>query len=116
MPEWARTLLEIGAILLVAAILSQITILLIRRFTRRVEAAEGPPTQVLRRAQTLASVMRSGFLALIWTIALISCLGQAGVAVGPILAAAGIVGVALGFGAQNLVRDLLGGFFILLEA
>ncbi len=115
MPDWGRTLIEIGAIVLVAAILSQVTIVLVRRFTRRVEHASGPPTQVLRRAQTLASVMRSACLAVIWTVALISALGQAGVAVAPILAAAGIVGVALGFGAQNLVRDLLGGFFILLE-
>lgn len=116
MPDWGRTLIEIGAILLVALILSQIMIVLVRRFTLRVKEADGPPTQVLRRAQTLASVMRSGLLALIWTVAIISALGQAGVAVGPVLAAAGIVGVALGFGAQNLVRDLLSGFFILLES
>lgn len=116
MPDWGRTLIEVAAILAVALALSQLTVVLVRRFTRRVESAEGPPAEVLRRAQTLASVTRSAALAVIWTVAVISALGQAGVAVGPVLAAAGIVGVALGFGAQNLVRDLLGGFFILLEA
>ena len=115
MPEWGKLLVELGVILVVSLILTQVVIVFTDRLARRVRAEDGPPTDLQRRAQTLASVMRSGLLALVWTVAVISGLGQAGVAVGPILAAAGIVGVALGFGAQNLVRDLLGGFFILLE-
>lgn len=102
-------------IVLVALILTRIVIVAVGRLAHRIKGGEGPPSELQRRAQTLASVMRSGLLAMVWTVATISALGTAGVSVGPILAAAGIAGVALGFGAQNLVRDLLGGFFILLE-
>lgn len=115
MPDWGKLLIEVGAILLVALVLSWVVVVMTDRFARRVRAEDGPPTELQRRARTLASVMRSGLLTLVWTVAVMSGLSQAGVAVGPILAAAGIVGIALGFGAQNLVRDMLGGFFILLE-
>lgn len=115
MPDWGKLLIELGVIVVVALVLTQVVTVVVDRLVRRVRAEDGPPSDLQRRAQTLASVMRSGLLALVWTVAAISALSQAGVAVGPILAAAGIVGVALGFGAQNLVRDLLGGFFILLE-
>lgn len=55
-----------------------------------------------------------------WVIRLIrvvvnSALGQLGIAIGPILAAAGVLGLAVGFGAQSIVRDMIGGFFILLD-
>lgn len=115
MPDWGELLIEVGVIVLVALVLTQVVTVVVDRLVRRVRAEDGRPSDLQRRAQTLASVMRSGLLAVVWTVALISALSQAGVAVGPILAAAGIVGVALGFGAQNLVRDLLAGFFILFE-
>jgi small conductance mechanosensitive channel len=68
-----------------------------------------------QRARTIGSVLRSASSALVGAIALVMILAEFGVALGPILASAGIVGVALGFGAQNLVRDFLSGMFILLE-
>jgi moderate conductance mechanosensitive channel len=117
-PDWSRwndVLIEIAVILVIALILTRVVIVATGRLSRRIQAQEGPATELRRRAKTLASVTRSGLLLLVWTVAAISVLSQAGVAVGPILAAAGILGVALGFGAQNLVRDFLGGFFILLE-
>lgn len=114
-PDWGSELTRIAAILGVALVLTQVIVFLARRFARRVEGGTGLPGDLQRRATTLASVVRSGALAVLWTVAVISILGQAGIAVGPILAAAGVAGVALGFGAQNLVRDLLGGFFVLLE-
>ena len=52
---------------------------------------------------------------IIWTIAILLVLGNLGTELGPFFASAGIAGVALGFGAQSLVRDTLSGFFILLE-
>jgi small-conductance mechanosensitive channel len=60
-------------------------------------------------------VLRGVVLAVVWTVAAITVLDQAGVQVAPILAAAGIAGIALGFGAQSLVKDILAGFFILME-
>jgi small conductance mechanosensitive channel len=68
-----------------------------------------------KRAQTLGSVIRHLLNVAVVAIAIITILGQLGIEIGPILAAAGIMGLAIGFGAQNLVKDVINGFFILLE-
>ncbi|OLT21281.1 mechanosensitive ion channel protein MscS [Pseudonocardia sp. CNS-139] len=68
-----------------------------------------------QRARTIGSVLRSLSSIVILTIGSIMVLAEFGVNLGPILASAGIVGVAVGFGAQNLVRDFLSGVFMLLE-
>ena len=67
------------------------------------------------RAETLGLVLRSLASSLIWGIAFITILGQIGVKLGPLVAGAGIAGVAIGFGAQSLVKDFLAGIFILVE-
>ena len=68
-----------------------------------------------KRMETLSSVVRYLLSISILTVAVIMILGEAGIEIGPVLAAAGIVGLAVGFGAQNLVQDVISGFFILLE-
>ena len=68
-----------------------------------------------QRARTLGSVLRSLCSAVVGIIATIMVLGEFGVDLAPILASAGIVGIAIGFGAQNLVKDFLSGMFMLLE-
>ncbi len=68
-----------------------------------------------QRARTIGSVLRSASSFLVGAVAVVMILAEFGVALGPILASAGIAGVALGFGAQNLVRDFLSGMFMLLE-
>jgi small conductance mechanosensitive channel len=68
-----------------------------------------------RRADTIGVALRSVLGILVFTIALIMILDEVGAKIGPLLAAAGILGVALGFGAQSLVKDLLSGMFILFE-
>ena len=80
-------------------------------------AATAPtgPARRSQRARTIGSVLRSTISVIVLTIAAIMVLDVFGVALGPILASAGIVGVAVGFGAQNLVRDFLSGMFMLLE-
>ena len=67
------------------------------------------------RAETLSHVLQSGAAFVVWTIAGITVLGEIGISIGPLIAGAGIAGVALGFGAQSLVKDLLAGIFILIE-
>jgi small-conductance mechanosensitive channel len=67
------------------------------------------------RAMTMGSVLKSIAGAIILTIASIMILAELGVDVAPILTGAGIVGVALGFGAQNFVKDFLAGIFMILE-
>ncbi len=67
------------------------------------------------RAETVGSVLTSIATVIVWTIAVIMILSEFGVALGPLIAGAGIAGVALGFGAQSLVKDFLSGIFMLLE-
>ena len=78
-------------------------------------AAAAAPARRSQRARTVGSVLRSIVSVVVLSIAAIMILDEFGVALGPILASAGIIGVAVGFGAQNLVRDFLSGMFMLLE-
>jgi small-conductance mechanosensitive channel len=78
--------------------------------------AEGEvPSEAAKRAETLVKLLRQGVIIVLWVMAILLILRQLGVDVGPILASAGIVGVAVGFGAQHLVRDVIAGFFMILE-
>lgn len=67
-----------------------------------------------KRAHTLSSVIRNLLNVVVWVIALMTILGQLGIEIGPLLAAAGIVGIAIGFAGQSIVKDVINGFFILL--
>lgn len=68
-----------------------------------------------QRLDALTSVLRSIVTFLVFAVATFMILGEVGVELGPLLAGAGILGVALGFGSQTLVRDFLSGLFILIE-
>lgn len=78
-------------------------------------AAAAAAERGTQRARTLGSVLRSLCSAVVGVVAAIMVLAEFGVDLAPILASAGIVGVAVGFGAQNLVKDFLSGVFMLLE-
>lgn len=71
--------------------------------------------EAAKRAETLVRLLRQAIVIVIWVMALLIVLNELGVAVAPILASAGVVGLAVGFGAQNLVRDVISGFFMILE-
>lgn len=75
----------------------------------------GSSPRAAQRAETIGSLMISVTTVAIWTIATFMVFGELGLAIGPLLTGAGIVGIALGFGAQNLVRDFLSGVFMLIE-
>ncbi|WP_328617930.1 mechanosensitive ion channel family protein [Amycolatopsis sp. NBC_00355] len=68
-----------------------------------------------QRATTIGSVLKSMATFLVYGLAFILVLGELGLNLGPIIASAGIIGVAIGFGAQNLVRDFLSGIFMMIE-
>jgi len=68
-----------------------------------------------KRAATLSGVIRWVLRVGVMAVAFIMLLGEFGVNVGPVIAAAGVIGLAVGFGAQNLVQDFISGFFLLLE-
>jgi small conductance mechanosensitive channel len=68
-----------------------------------------------QRAKTIGSVLQSITSFVVWGIAVVLILGDLGFNLTPIIASAGVIGVAVGFGAQNLVKDFLSGIFMLLE-
>jgi small conductance mechanosensitive channel len=68
-----------------------------------------------QRIEALASVLRSVVSFVVWLVAGLLVLGELGFDLAPLLAGAGILGVAIGFGSQSLVKDFLSGFFILVE-
>ncbi len=81
----------------------------------RPDSATVVGTRDQSRASTLAAVSRACVSWFVWTIAMLIVLGLFNINLGPLLAGAGIAGVAVGFGAQSLVRDCIAGFVILLE-
>ncbi len=109
-------------ILLVAFIATRVTRHLVHRFAERVNASTTPGATTAasgrrraQRAETMATVLRSVISIAIWTIAILTVLGELGVNLAPLLAGAGVAGVVLAFGAQAIVRDFLAGTFMLLE-
>ena len=71
--------------------------------------------EVEKRAATLSGILRKTVVIAIWVLALVMALKESGFDIAPLLAGAGVLGLAVGFGAQHLVRDLFAGLFILLE-
>jgi len=108
----AMLLIVVGA-LLVSRTGSRVA----RRSVEAVVARSTLPGAALgtARARTLAGVTASLVRIIVWAIAFLLVVEQAGINLGPLLAGASIVGVAIGFGAQSLVRDFFSGFFILAE-
>jgi small conductance mechanosensitive channel len=76
---------------------------------------EGPNLRRVQRAETIGALLRSITSMAIWSMALLMAMEELGLKLGPLIAGAGIVGVALGFGAQHLVRDFVSGIFMLIE-
>ncbi|HEV3225619.1 MAG TPA: mechanosensitive ion channel family protein [Acidimicrobiales bacterium] len=127
--------LRILFILVLAMVVSRLARRAIRRFTNTISGAaagvgryhtirERAPSVLIptegseraaSRAQTIGSVLRSLSTAVIYSIAGVTILGELGINLGPLVASAGIAGVAVGFGAQSLVKDFLSGVFMLME-
>lgn len=87
----------------------------VKKIERRFEQETGIPSEAEKRAKTLTSIIRTTLLVAIYAIALITIVSEIGIQIGPLLAGAGIAGLAIGFGAQSLVKDVINGFFLLLE-
>ena len=124
-PERAHTVqvyaigpLKIVLILLIALVLSR----LVGRLSRRMVASFRLVSPLVRatprgedRVRTLTGVFASVFRVIIWVVALLTVLGQLSINLGPFVATATVVGAAVGFGAQTLVKDFLSGVLILAE-
>ena len=87
-----------------------------RKYTRTAELSEMLLTQrTEQRAAAIGTLLTSSVSIIVWGIALLMVLQALGVNIGPLLASAGVVGVALGFGAQTMVKDYLSGIFLIVE-
>ncbi len=106
-----RIVLTVALALVATRIMSAV----IHRWLDRISPAKGGTNEWYQRVATLAGAGRSFGNVLVWTIAVLVILSLVGLNIGPILAGAGIAGVALGLGAQHLVRDILSGIIILVE-
>lgn len=110
---------RVAVILLGAWVISVVARRVLQRLQRRLlvrTRREGDSAQESKkRSETLNRLLTQAVLVVVWVTALMMVLAQLGVSVAPLLASAGILGLAIGFGAQNLVRDVVSGFFVILE-
>jgi small-conductance mechanosensitive channel len=110
--------LRILVIVLLAAVAARLGARVAQRSVRSLgtrSPLRAPSPRSDQRAQTLAGVAASMVRIFVWTIAGLLVMDTIGFNLGPLIAGASVVGVALGFGAQSLVRDFLSGFFVLVE-
>ena len=106
-------------ILLIAALayaLVRAVTLIVQRFEHEVNRGAGlDALERAKRAKTLGSLVKNVATALVVGVAILMVLRELGIDIAPVLAGAGVAGLAIGFGAQTLVRDIISGFFLILE-
>ena len=111
---WSGKIFLIIIILLLTRVAIYLADLLIER-TFQMKIRHGKVTFDERRLNTLKTLLKSVIRYVFFFLAVITILDELGVPITAVLSAAGILGLAVGFGAQNLVRDIITGFFILFE-
>ncbi|CAN5682617.1 hypothetical protein BH24ACI4_BH24ACI4_13820 [soil metagenome] len=108
--------LRVVLIIILAYAAIRTTTLLVSRFEFELNALTGlDALERAKRARTLGTVMTNVVTVSVSAIALLMVLREVQVDIAPVLTGAGIVGLAVGFGAQTLVRDIISGFFLILE-
>jgi len=108
--------LRIGFILLLAYAIIRVSSLIVARFEQDLTAVGGIDySEHVKRVRTLGNLLRTTVRVLVTITAGLMILRELNLDITPVLTGAGIVGVALGFGAQTLVKDLISGFFLILE-
>jgi len=118
--DWADLIPHIIEVVIIVAVVLLI-LFVIRRTIPKIMAARIPrireesPDELSMRAKTLSSAVIQILSAVVWTVALVMILSELGVDIGPLLAIMAVAVLALGFAAQNIIRDFLHGFFILME-
>lgn len=110
----AHVLLRIGVILTIAWIMLALSRNLIPKLRRQLQKHTDDPEQQ-KRLETLGRVLRYIIAVVITLITGMLVLSEIGISIAPILASAGVIGIAVGFGAQSLIKDYFNGFFLLME-
>jgi moderate conductance mechanosensitive channel len=114
--EALSSLIAVIVILVIAIIILRLLRTLVQRLVQRVLERQDEPTRELKqKAQTLANVIESTGRLVVFLIAGMMMLTNLGLEIAPLIASAGIAGLAIGFGAQSLIKDTINGFFILFE-
>ncbi len=119
-PERVRVFIHIPIILILTIFLIQLAHLIIRHLEgqtkrRMLDAGTSPPVEVEKRVSTLGRIFRKATTVVIASFGGMAVLSELGFDIKPVLAGAGIIGLAVGFGAQNLVRDIISGLFFIFE-
>lgn len=111
------TLIQIVGILVGAWAVTRFGDVFVRRAVTRAVTSSRHQSKLEeeKRERTIIHIINGGIKLLVWPMALILVIAQLGVEIGPLIAGAGIAGVALGFGAQSLVKDVISGLFIIVE-
>lgn len=116
--EWIYTVgPKIILIIALAWVLQRFGMMIMEKFIRQAIKPDqfALPSDEKQREDTLISILRTVLNVLWVVIAIMLILDEIGLSIGPLIASAGIVGVALGFGGQWLIRDLISGLFIVIE-
>lgn len=113
--EFILTMLRVLLIFLVAAILMKLSSRMIAALKVHLRERVEDNVEEIKRIETVGRVFRYIASIVISIIAIVEVLHELGISIAPVLAAAGVVGVAVGFGAQSLIKDYFNGFFLLLE-
>ncbi len=111
-------LLTSGIQIIITVVITLIALKLARIFANRIVSLfteRQKDAEAQKRTETLGAVISHVLKVIILVVATMMVLKELGIEIGPVLAAAGVIGLAVGFGAQNLVSDVISGFFILLE-
>ena len=112
--NWAFTT---GIKIILIVVFTLILIKVIKVVSNRLSSVflkKGVDEESEKRAKTLTSVIRNFLVILVLVVAVITIIGQLGIEIAPLLATAGIAGVAIGFAGQSLIKDIINGFFLLL--
>lgn len=118
--DWASVTanaLEVGLIILIIAVAYRVTRIVLRRIIEREVEEDDPLVKRLRqqRVHTVGGLLGNVALVVFVVVGIITSLDAIGVPIGPLLASVGVLGLAVSFGAQSLVKDMISGTFMLLE-
>jgi small conductance mechanosensitive channel len=114
--EWfLNHAIPIFLIIIIAWIARKVLNIAISRFEKRFEQKGIVSSEQEKRAKTLIGIVSTSISVVIYVTAIMMVITECGVNIGPLLAGAGIAGLAIGFGAQSLVKDVISGFFLLME-
>lgn len=114
--ETGSTIVSIVVIIVVALIVLRLLRTFVQKIVQRVLSdTDQTPRELRQKAQTLAAVVESAGRLIVFLVAGMMILSNIGLDIGPLIASAGVAGLAIGLGAQSLIRDTINGFFILFE-